>query len=1173
MESSTAPYGSTTSRLVSQRIQSHLDLFQQKSTEDQQIMTDLREFIRERAKLEAQYAESLYKLVVSMTKNRRWDLENDFDCNGTLWYRPQTAKAMFELLKATKAEADNHVTLSQALSKPLQEYVTVQLSVTGSRLRRCTNLHSKIKVKIEDVLQRYDEARHVADGLDEQVVQAREKLDKAKEKFRAKKIAGKVANVDDTKFKKENSDIRLSKFRAERSRNVYILNKAGMNSMLEEYYNTYLNNMLSILDDGYYTTTTTVMSHYHDALDRMHADTISGLNSFTKAYNSTNENKEHARFLSMPVFSISDLAIEAKGIFRGAEEMANPLVEFDGSRQYLWRELQNATKLLERFCRQKDRVNKKLVGLSNVGNKIQKQRDFDSVINQWFELKYEYMVLTCDEARLKAWIELIHGVGIKHNSFEEGDDDVRNFIPDVLGSSEDEKVNVNMNSNRMVLTKPTVPVLPANSVSGAFLVIQELISTEITFKEILEKLNDFFYKPLIYAHRTGREFLSVESIEKIFANVNELVYVSTSLIKLLQADETVVGVARTMIDSNESRRVFCTFAENFNWATKLLVDKYSNSAAFAYWLRHQEDAAGGSFESLYITPIQRVPRYVLLLKELKKRCYNDKECPSFMELNDNSLALLDKAITTLEEATKNVNNQVGDAENTAKMANIEDKTANLPRTLKISVPGRLLVKQWESRVILSPETVVRGVLFLFSDLVLITRPINTSDRTEHKKGSSSEYRGGYEYSYRAHFFLNAASATILSAKSKTVQTKWIDNIREKYNKYSWAAVSKGISPLFWFGSKELNVVKEVVEAIDGISKAYPVPISSNEGPQYELSAQSASQSNGSFDSIISQRCSSSDGLKVNSNPTPYPRPQSSLALGVLNLKSSALPTKFIQRNDKSNSESNSPHTSLLWSTGVKDQRRASSVLVPNTITSSPLYDSCHPRSLSLSQGGRKCQSRILSEKPSNIINREARPMSTSSFDLTSHLPSKDYDGNMKRGRNHQIVNPGSSCDMTMNNMYGSDVPSPTERGPRDVAQTIAHFNKYAVASMSCQPNSSSSKDKMNSRINNFSKPVANCDDDDNTNSGENIHSKVRGMSYSKRNISHNVQKTERSFKESPHTLSKPASNTFSGKVVGGSVRNSMIDGKSITTKQYELAQEARAQMATRSLRKSTFHID
>ncbi|KNC86037.1 hypothetical protein SARC_01796 [Sphaeroforma arctica JP610] len=850
-------------------------------------MTDLREYIRERSRLEQVHADNLYKLAMSTAKSRRWDLEKEFG-SSSKFYNPQTTKSFFEMVKDTKNEAERHRDTAHTLSQPLQNYITAQLNVSNGRLRRCTNIHHKIHANIDDVMDRYDDSRRIADGLDDQVVLAREKLDKLKDKQRQKKLAGKLAKTEELKFKKEIADVRLAKFRAERSRNVYILNKAGMNSMLEEYYATYLPDILSLLDDGYCTTTSTVMSHYHDALDHMFTESLTGLEKFHRSFNAIDEEREHVQFLKNPVFIMSELAKQAKGILRSSDDMATPLVEFDGSKQHLWRELKDAKQRLGRFLAEKEKVNETLAMLSNAGKSVPTQSDMESVANQWFDMKYQYIVLVCDEARLKAWIERIDVVGIKDDSFKEGDADVYDYRPGEEDDSDDEVDSATQQKETPKPQPMQSRIVIANSVPSDVMVMREIVKTEVTFKEAMEHLIEYFYEPLLEAYRTGREFLTDEQMNRIFSSVKPLIKFSEKLIEKLENNETVEGVAEVFTNFEESTNLFGKFASTFDWSTKLVADMYSNSSSFAYWLRHQEEDAGSSFESLFLTPIQRLPRFVLLLKELKKQSKNTSE---------QAEAKLDKAIAELETATTTVNNQVREAENTALLTNIEDRCANLPRTFKISKPGRHLVLQWEARVILGPENVLRGNICLFSDVILIASPITVSDQIKRKisttgRKSGSEERVPYEYAYKAHFYLHHVTTSIVNGKYKTPEMQWVDNLVAKYSKYLWAGIFKDSAPLFWFGIKEqASVLNEKVLSMNRAALAF--------------------KENTSGDVI-----SSPAGLQIRTRrlvstlPKPSPRPKSSLVVGVLNLKSTPQEnTKNLRKKDGSKSESNSPASS------------------------------------------------------------------------------------------------------------------------------------------------------------------------------------------------------------------------------------------------------------------------
>lgn len=105
------------------------------------------------------------------------------------------------------------------------------------------------------------------------------------------------------------------------------------------------------------------------------------------------------------------------------------------------------------------------------------------------------------------------------------------------------------------------------------------------------------------------------------------------------------------------------------------------------------------FNSGLVLPIQRLPRYSLLLEELLK--HTSKVHPDYSDLHV-ALSEIQKCVTFLNERKR-------ESEECAKIVEIQDKIDNLPQNL--AVPGRYFIKQ-----VHSPHSETTG--FCFNDVCI-----------------------------------------------------------------------------------------------------------------------------------------------------------------------------------------------------------------------------------------------------------------------------------------------------------------------------------------------------------------------------------------------------------------------------------------------------------------------
>ena len=74
----------------------------------------------------------------------------------------------------------------------------------------------------------------------------------------------------------------------------------------------------------------------------------------------------------------------------------------------------------------------------------------------------------------------------------------------------------------------------------------------------------------------------------------------------------------TLLHYSSYFRVYQSYLENYDDALKTLVQLRASSAALDVFLTWQEKCEGSSLDSLLIMPVQRLPRYLLLLQEIIK---------------------------------------------------------------------------------------------------------------------------------------------------------------------------------------------------------------------------------------------------------------------------------------------------------------------------------------------------------------------------------------------------------------------------------------------------------------------------------------------------------------------------------------------------------------------------
>ena len=148
-------------------------------------------------------------------------------------------------------------------------------------------------------------------------------------------------------------------------------------------------------------------------------------------------------------------------------------------------------------------------------------------------------------------------------------------------------------------------------------------------------------------------------------------------------------------------KIYSQYIMNYSDSTQVTID-LQQDADFAKWKQTIEIELGGTtLGSLLIMPVQRVPRYILLLTELKNHTW--KNHPDY--------ANLQQAAEEMEKLTKFLDRKRQESENLNKLASISYLFKN-KIDLNIVEPHRKLIREDSFND--------KKILYLFNDLLIIS---------------------------------------------------------------------------------------------------------------------------------------------------------------------------------------------------------------------------------------------------------------------------------------------------------------------------------------------------------------------------------------------------------------------------------------------------------------------
>jgi len=170
----------------------------------------------------------------------------------------------------------------------------------------------------------------------------------------------------------------------------------------------------------------------------------------------------------------------------------------------------------------------------------------------------------------------------------------------------------------------------------------------------------------------------------------------------------------------EYLKCYTTYVNNYNNAVQILTDLENSSEAFTAYLKTLTTSSipGKGLYTYLIMPIQRVPRYILLLQELIKHTR-----PSHPDYEPLKVALKDMSdLADYIDECKSAYNE------SKHIVDLQKRIIGFPKDQTLIAPKRVYLKEGALHINELPYWVL-----LFSDLILLTILIPVMDGKKKKQ--------------------------------------------------------------------------------------------------------------------------------------------------------------------------------------------------------------------------------------------------------------------------------------------------------------------------------------------------------------------------------------------------------------------------------------------------------
>lgn len=258
-------------------------------------------------------------------------------------------------------------------------------------------------------------------------------------------------------------------------------------------------------------------------------------------------------------------------------------------------------------------------------------------------------------------------------------------------------------------------------------IAKEILSTEQTFVKCLRSIVQYYMQPLL--KQSEAIGVSSDTIKALFpTNLETILQFNQELLKQLEerikdfTPNTTLG--DVFLKLTPFLKMYNEYSSNYQQALNTYNTLRKENQNFVKELENCRKASGSqlTLEDLIIMPVQRIPRYKLLLEDFLK--HTDKTHPDYENIKS--------ALLRINEVAAYVNESVRKSDNAKKLISLSVKGANFDNLI---APHRYMIREGPLKVIEAKKKEIKH-FFLFNDLLV---HIKESLLKEGRDLSSNEY--------------------------------------------------------------------------------------------------------------------------------------------------------------------------------------------------------------------------------------------------------------------------------------------------------------------------------------------------------------------------------------------------------------------------------------------------
>jgi RhoGEF domain/FYVE zinc finger/SOS1/NGEF-like PH domain len=257
-------------------------------------------------------------------------------------------------------------------------------------------------------------------------------------------------------------------------------------------------------------------------------------------------------------------------------------------------------------------------------------------------------------------------------------------------------------------------------------IAREILTTELSYVNSLRQVVETFLAPL--QEEENQRLLSDADRRAIFANMPEMLQVNTMLLADLKerigwAWSSTQRVGDVFKQFTPFLKMYRQYTEVYDGAIERYTEVTKNATSpFSVYVRawsDSDDIKGMPLASYLIMPVQRIPRYKMLLQDLIKN--TDEEHPDMEDLR--------LSLETMEGVARFINEAIKHAENRRRMIEAQNAFIGLPKNL--IEPHRRFIRDGPLTKVCR-KTDKQRHFFLFNDAIVYGDPLPTAGNAKFR---------------------------------------------------------------------------------------------------------------------------------------------------------------------------------------------------------------------------------------------------------------------------------------------------------------------------------------------------------------------------------------------------------------------------------------------------------